>query len=69
MLFEKLLFFTDQGTINPLFADVDNSELGGVKNKFVETAPDALYGDIYDRELLNLLHFCLRALPLTPPAA
>jgi hypothetical protein len=50
MLFEKLLFFTEQGNANVLYSDTDNSELGGVKNTFVETAPDALYGEIYDRE-------------------
>jgi hypothetical protein len=50
MLFEKLLFFTEQGNANPIYSDIDNSELGGVTNTFVETAPDSLYGEIYDRE-------------------
>ena len=50
MLFEKLLFFTEQGTANTIYSDTDNSELGGVTNTFVETAPDALYGELYDRE-------------------
>ena len=50
MLFEKLLFFTEQGNANPIYSDTDNSELGGVTNTFVETAPDALYGELYDRE-------------------
>ena len=50
MLFEKLLFFTEQGTANTIYSDTDNSELGGVTNTFVETAPDSLYGEIYDRE-------------------
>jgi hypothetical protein len=52
MLFEKLLFFTEQGNANPIYSDTDNSELGGVTNTFVETAPDALYGELYDREFL-----------------
>jgi hypothetical protein len=52
MLFEKLLFFTEQGNANPIYSDTDNSELGGVTNTFVETAPDALYGELYDRKSL-----------------
>ena len=52
MLFEKLLFFTEQGNANTIYSDTDNSELGGVTNTFVETAPDALYGELYDRESL-----------------
>jgi hypothetical protein len=52
MLFEKLLFFTEQGNANTIYSDTDNSELGGVTNTFVETAPDALYGELYDREFL-----------------
>ena len=62
MLFEKLLFFTEQGNANTIYSDTDNSELGGVTNTFVETAPDALYGELYDRE--SLLpppdRFCIR---------
>jgi hypothetical protein len=69
MLFEKLLFFTEQGNANTIYSDVDNSELGGVTNTFVETAPDALYGELYDREFYIKvpMRFCHSV--LTPFAA
>ena len=63
MLFEKLLFFTEQGNANPIYSDIDNSELGGVTNTFVETAPDALYGEIYDRELSFIPSYTLSGRP------